>query len=136
MVPVLFIAMIWSIGLSKPLNALLLGQEFARGLGVSIRAVRVQIILATAILAGTVTAFCGPIAFIGIAVPHLARMGLQTQQHGRLIPMTLLIGACLLVFCDIIAQLPGTSVQLPINAVTALLGAPIVIWIVYQFRNT
>ncbi|MEO1436835.1 MAG: iron ABC transporter permease [Bacteroidota bacterium] len=136
MIPVLLFAMIWCMGLAKPLNALLLGQEFARGLGVPIRSIRFQIILTTALLAGTVTAFCGPIAFIGIAVPHLARIGLQSQQHGRLIPMTLLIGGCVLVFCDIIAQLPGSSVQLPINAITALLGAPMVIWIVYQYRNT
>lgn len=135
MIPVLLFGLIWAYGLSKVLNALLLGEEYATSLGVSVKRVRRQILWLTAILAGTVTAFCGPIAFLGIAVPHLARLGLGSQQHRRLIPLTAVLGACVLLFSDIIAQVPGSAIQLPINAITALLGAPMVIWIVWQYRQ-
>jgi iron complex transport system permease protein len=118
----------------KSLNALLLGEEYAKSMGLKIMSVRYAVIGITALLAGSVTAFCGPIAFIGIAVPHLARMVFQTQNHRILIPLTLLLGAVVMLFCDLVAQLPTFEQTLPINAVTSLIGAPVVIWIVIRRR--
>lgn len=118
--------------LIKSLNALLIGEDYARSMGLQIMPVRFAVISITAILAGSVTAFCGPIAFIGIAVPHLARMLFKTQNHQLLIPTTILIGIVIMLFCDFIAQMPGSEQNLPINAVTSLIGAPVVIWIVVR----
>ena len=112
---------------AKTLNALLLGSDYARSLGVSVVASRVWIILATAILAGCVTAFCGPIGFLGVAVPHLARGLFGGDDHRILIPAVALLGALLALIADTLAQVPGASIVLPLNAVTALLGAPVII---------
>lgn len=120
---------------SKPLNAMLLGEDYARALGVNVTLLRIQMIGATAILSGAVTAFCGPIAFLGVAVPHLCRAILGTSDHKRLLPNTILMGAALAVLADLIAQLPGSSWTLPINTVTALFGAPVVIWVVLRRRS-
>jgi len=120
--------------LIKPLNALLIGEDYARSMGLRIMPVRFAVISITAMLAGSVTAFCGPIAFIGIAVPHLARMLFKTQNHQLLIPTTILIGIVIMLFCDFVAQMPGSEQNLPINAVTSLIGAPVVIWIVIRRR--
>jgi iron complex transport system permease protein len=117
---------------SKLLNVMLLGDDYARSMGVNIYLTRFIIFLSTSILAGTVTAFCGPIGFIGIAVPHIARMLLRTSNHGYLVPATMLTGAVLLLASDILAQLPGSAKILPINAVTALVGIPVVIVIVFR----
>ncbi|MGJ8684319.1 MAG: iron chelate uptake ABC transporter family permease subunit [Nonlabens sp.] len=119
----------------KPLNALLLGETYARSLGINIKSTRWIIIIITSLLAGSITAFAGPIAFIGLAVPHLARLLLPTVNHKILIPTTILLGASLLLFCDIVSQLPFSNLSLPINAVTSLLGAPIVIWLILRKRN-
>ena len=121
--------------LSKPLNMLLLGEDYARSLGLQIKRTRILIILSTSLLTGAVTGFCGPIGFIGIAVPHLTRSLFNTSDHRILIPSTCLIGSIIMLLCDIIAQLPGYSIALPINAVTALIGAPVVIAIILQRRN-
>ncbi|MDH5380725.1 MAG: iron ABC transporter permease, partial [Cyclobacteriaceae bacterium] len=119
----------------KSLNAMLLGEEYSRSLGVNIFSSRLWIIIATCIMAGAITAFCGPIAFIGIAVPHFARMLFMTSDHKRILPMSLLLGAIALLFCDIISQLPGSDEVLPINAVTAVFGAPVVIWLIIKRGN-
>ncbi len=124
-----------AFALSKYLNAYLLGENYARALGISIFNTRLMIILVTCLLAGVATAFCGPIAFVGLAVPHLARNLYHSSNHLILIPACILIGSALLLFCDIIAQLPGQSTALPINAVTSLVGAPIVIWIIFFNRK-
>ncbi|MFW5688391.1 MAG: iron chelate uptake ABC transporter family permease subunit [Spirochaetota bacterium] len=121
-----------SVLLLKPLNALLLGERYATSMGVRVRAVRLGIILVTAVMAGTVTAFCGPIAFVGVAVPHLARALLRDSDHRILLPGTVILGALVAVFADLIASLPGLRTTLPLNAVTALIGAPIVIWVVLR----
>lgn len=121
--------------LFKPLNALLLGDNYAQSMGVPIKQMRLLIVAATSILAGSITAFCGPIAFIGIAVPHIARALLGTSDHKVLLPATVLIGSSLLLVCDIIAQLPGSQHVLPINAVTSFVGAPIVIWVIISKRG-
>ena len=133
--PLVFIGILLAFVSQKSLNALLLGEEYARSLGVSIKKSRIIIIIATTLLAGSVTAFSGPIAFLGLAVPHIARAILKTANHAILIPAVLLLGAGLLLSCDIIAQLPGYKTTLPLNAVTALFGAPIVIWVIIKTKN-
>jgi len=121
--------------LSKPLNGLLLGENYARSMGLSVRSTRIWIIVSTSLLAGGITAFCGPIGFVGIAVPHLTRSLLGTNDHRVLIPGTLLMGAILLLACDIIAQVPGSTTTLPISAVTSMVGSPVVIWVIIQRKN-
>ncbi|MEN8201471.1 MAG: iron ABC transporter permease [Bacteroidota bacterium] len=120
---------------SKTLNGLMLGEEYAITLGIRIRRTRIIIFAVTSILAGTVTAFCGPIGFIGIAVPHIARFLFNRSDHRILLPATMLTGMLVMVFSDIVSQLPGTDRILPINAVTSLIGIPIVIWLVIMNRK-
>ncbi|KIO78063.1 iron ABC transporter [Pedobacter lusitanus] len=115
---------------SKLLDALLLGDNYARSMGLTVKRARILIIGSTSILAGGITAFCGPIGFIGIAVPHLARALFNTSNHRVLIPACCLIGTVLMLICDIVAQLPGSQTVLPINVITALVGSPVVIWII------
>lgn len=116
----------------KALNALLLGENYAKTLGIKFTQTKYILIVATAILAGSITAYVGPIAFIGLAVPHLAKLIFQTSQHQILFVATLLLGAAVLLLCDILTQLPGTSIFLPINAITSIIGAPIVIWLLVK----
>ncbi len=119
----------------KSLNAWLLGDNYARSLGVNVNRSRLFIILSTSILTGGVTAFCGPIAFVGLAVPHLTKLIIKTHNHRILLPAVMISGSILMLFCDIIAQLPGSKYVLPINAITALIGAPVVIWIVLKSKR-
>jgi len=119
----------------KPLNAFILGEKQAASIGVNIRRTRVIILIATSILAGSITAYCGPIAFIGLAVPHLTRVIFATSNHKILIPAVALSGAFIMILCDFIAQLPGSAHILPINAVTAIIGGPVVIWVIVRKRN-
>ncbi len=135
LVPIVLFGLILAFLSQKALNALLLGEEYARGLGISVKSSRAVIIISTCLLAGGITAFCGPVAFIGLAVPHIARAALNTSNHKILIPSSILIGSILLLGCDLIAQLPGNVNTLPINAITALIGAPVVIWVVIKARN-
>ena len=118
--------------LVKPLNAMLLGEAYAANLGVNVPRTRFRILLCTGVLTGVVTAFCGPIAFIGLAVPHLARFTYHTSNHFVLIPATAVIGMDLALLCNLIARLPGFDGNLPINSVTALIGAPIVIYVIFH----
>lgn len=124
-----------AFGLSKSLNGLLLGENYARSMGLSVGRARIWIIISTSLLAGGITAFCGPIGFVGVAVPHLTRSLLNTNNHRILIPGTLLVGAMLMLACDIVAQVPGSSTTLPISAVTSLVGSPVVIWVIVQRKN-
>ncbi|WP_291097743.1 MULTISPECIES: FecCD family ABC transporter permease [unclassified Flavobacterium] len=119
----------------KPLNALLLGENYARSLGMNYEKTRLIIILGTSILAGSITAYAGPIAFIGLAVPHIAKLVFQTSNHKILFWSTLLLGAIIMLICDSISQLPGSDITLPINAVTSIFGAPIVIWLLIRKRK-
>lgn len=119
----------------KPLNTLLLGENYAQSLGVNYKSARLIIILATSILAGSITAFAGPIAFIGLAVPHIAKLIFQTSNHHILFWSTLLLGALIMLICDCLSQLPGSELTLPINAVTSIFGAPIVIWLLIRKRK-
>ena len=123
-----------SILTTKMLNALLLGEDHARSIGLKIRKARILIFISTSILAGSVTAFCGPLAFIGIAVPHICRLIFATSSHNYLIPGTMMLGSIALLLSDIISQLPGNGRILPVNSVTALIGIPVLIWIIVR-RN-
>lgn len=122
-------------GLAKPLNALLLGENYARSLGIHLGWLRLGIVAATSLLAGVVTAFCGPIAFIGIAVPHLCRALFHSSDHRLLVPAAMITGAIVALVASLIAELPGSNLVLPLNAVTALLGAPVVIGVILRRRS-
>jgi iron complex transport system permease protein len=126
------IGVILSLISVKMLNALLLGEDYARSIGLDVRRSRFVIIAGTSILAGTITAFCGPIGFIGIAVPHLARIIFRTSDHKVLIPGTILAGAIIMLASDIISQMPGSDNVLPVNSVTALIGIPVVVWVILR----
>lgn len=132
---------IYSIGLLatltiiKPLNSFLLGENYAKSLGINIKKSRIIILLITSLLTGVITAFSGPIAFVGLAVPHIARMFFTTSNHKILIPATAVIGAIILLICDAIAQLPTSEFTLPINAITSLFGAPVVIWLLMRKKK-
>lgn len=135
MIPVVLAGIIIVLMIQKSLNGLLLGENYARGLGISIHRTRIWIILATALLAGGTTAFTGPIAFIGIAVPHFVRGLFRTSNHRIMIPAVLLCGGALLMLCDLATQLPPQGYTLPINAISALIGAPTVIWIILKNKR-
>jgi iron complex transport system permease protein len=124
-----------SIYLIKMLNALLLGENYAASIGVNLKFSRNLIFFCTSILAGSVTAFCGPIGFIGIAVPHITRNMFKTSDHKVLIPGTIITGAVLMLVSDLISQAPGREIILPLNAVTSLIGIPVVIWIILRNKR-
>ena len=132
---------IFSLGISllafiiKPLNSMLLGENYAKSLGVNIKRTRNIILIITSILTGVITAFSGPIAFVGLAVPHLTKLLFNTSNHKILIPAVALTGAILMLIADIISQLPTIEYTLPINAITSLFGAPIVIWLLIRKRK-
>ncbi|PKD16982.1 iron ABC transporter [Salegentibacter salinarum] len=130
-----FVGIILAISCIKNLNTLLLGEQYAKSLGVSIRKNRLIIIIATSLLAGSITAFAGPIAFVGLAVPHLIRQIIPVNNHSILVPAVILGGAALMLICDIAAQMPGQEYTLPINAITSLIGAPVVIWLLVRKRK-
>ncbi len=119
----------------KSLNSFLLGENYAKSLGTNIKRSRYLIIICTSLLAGTITAFAGPIAFIGLAVPHLTRQVFKTSNHIILLPAVFLVGAIIMLICDSIAQLPFVDYTLPINAVTSIVGAPVVIWLLVRKRK-
>lgn len=121
--------------LSKSLNAWMLGDNYARSLGINVRRSRILIILSASLLTGGITAFCGPLAFVGLAVPHLVKLLLPVSNHRILIPAVAVGGACLLLFCDILSHVPGYAQILPINAITALIGAPVVIWVILKHKR-
>lgn len=116
----------------KALDALLLGERYAASLGIEVKRARFWIILATSILAGASTAFAGPIAFVGLAVPHMARLFIKSSKHKSLLVSSAFMGAILMLLCDAVTQFPGRAFVLPINAVTSLVGAPIVIWLLLK----
>jgi iron complex transport system permease protein len=119
----------------KSLDALLLGENYAKSVGLNFKKARFIIIIATSILAGSITAFAGPIAFVGLAVPHIAKLLFQTSNHKTLFFSTLLVGGILMLLCDLISQMPFLSMTLPINAITSIMGAPVVIWLLIGKKN-
>lgn len=124
-----------SILLIKPLNALLLGEMYAANLGIRVKQVRMLILVCTGLLAATTTAFCGPISFIGLAVPHIARLALGSSNHTMLLPVTLLAGSCVALLCNLLMVVPGSNQILPLNAVTPMLGAPVIIYVILNRKN-
>jgi len=135
MFPAIIAGIFLAIVKIKDLNAFLLGENYARSLGVSVIKSRILIFLSSSILAGTVTAFCGPIGFIGIAVPHICRVIFKTANHMVLVPAVILTGSVVMLFSDIVSQLPGMQTTLPVNSVTALIGIPIIIWMIVKNKK-
>jgi iron complex transport system permease protein len=133
--PLVIIGLIGAFVLAKTLNALLLGEHYARSMGLNVQHARIAIVTITAILAGAVTAFCGPIGFIGVAVPHLCRTLLNTSDHRTLVPACVLMGGIVALTAALIAEMPGLDVVLPLNAVTSLIGAPVVIFVILRQRS-
>lgn len=131
LVPSVFAGLVLAVLTIKPLNLLLFGEEYAVTMGLNVRKSRALLFLSTTLLAGTVTAFCGPIGFIGLAMPHVTRMLFRNSDHRVLLPGTILTGACVLLLCDLISKI----FTLPINAITALLGIPIVVWVVLRNKS-
>ncbi|HLT34093.1 MAG TPA: iron ABC transporter permease [Aquaticitalea sp.] len=129
------VGLLLSIVSIKGLNTFLLGENYAKSLGLNIKKSRFIIIIATSLLAGTITAFAGPIAFIGLAIPHLTRQIFNTSNHKVLLPAVFLFGAIVMLICDSIAQVPASDYTLPINAITSLVGAPVVIWLLVRKRK-
>ena len=133
-VVVTLIGLIGALMLIKPLNALMLGDRYAENLGVNIMRVRNWLLIVTGLLTAITTAFCGPVAFIGLAVPHIARLLLTTDNHRQLLPATLLCGSVVALVCNLICYLPGESGVIPLNAVTPMIGAPVIIYVIVKRR--
>ncbi len=129
---VTLVGLILSIALIKPLNALLLGEQYAENLGINTHRVRNILLLVTGLLTAITTAFCGPVAFIGLAVPHIARLLLTTDNHRQLLPATILTGAVVALLCNLLCHLPDETGVIPLNAVTPLLGAPVIIYVIIK----
>lgn len=130
-----FIGISLVIFIIKPLNSLLLGENYAKSMGVNVKRTRNIILISTSLLTGVITAFSGPIAFIGLAVPHLTKLLFNTSNHKILLPAVAISGAIIMLICDSIAQLPSSEYTLPINAITSLFGAPIIIWLLVRKRK-
>lgn len=129
------IGLLVSILLIKPLNALLLGERYAANLGVNIKFIRLLLLLCAGLLTAVTCAFCGPVAFIGLAVPHIARLLLGTANHKSLLPVTILIGSAMALMCNIISVLPGASGILPLNAITPIFGAPVILYVIINQKR-
>lgn len=129
--PAVVAGIVISVAVIKPMNLLLLGESYARTMGANIPRTRMMILLSTTLLAGTITAFCGPIGFIGLAIPHLARILFHDADHRTLLPATAMTGAVALLICDIVSKM----LTLPVNTITALMGIPIVVWVVIRNKN-
>ena len=129
------IGLLLAVLLIKPLNALLLGEMYAANLGIRIKRARIAILLCTGILTATTTAFCGPISFIGLAVPHISRLMLGSSNHKILVPITMLTGSCIALLCNLLMVVPGSNTILPLNAVTPMLGAPVIIYVIVNRKN-
>lgn len=129
------IGLLLSLYSIKSLDALLLGENYAKSMGLNVKKSRLIIMIATSILAGSITAFAGPIAFVGLAVPHLSKLLFQTSNHKILFWSTVIVGAIIMLFCDTVSQMPGFDFTLPINAITSIVGAPIVIWLLVRKRS-
>lgn len=133
-VPIAMLGLLSALLLIKPLNAMLLGEQYAENLGFSIKKLRIALLLITGLLTAVVTAFCGPIAFIGLATPHIARLVIGTENHRRLLPVTMLMGSVLALLCNLLCTLPADGGIIPLNAVTPLFGAPVIIYVLIKKR--
>ena len=131
----ILVGLVAALLLIKPLNALLLGEMYAANLGIKIKPARTAILVCTGVLTATATAFCGPISFLGLAVPHMARLILGTSNHKQLVPITILTGACVSMLCNLLTVLPGDNQIFPLNAVTPIIGAPVIIYVILNRKN-
>ena len=131
---VTLIALGSSLLLIKPLNIIQLGKNYAENLGIHTAVIRNILLVITGVLTAVVTSFCGPISFIGLTVPHIARMMIRTSNHGILMPVTMLTGALIALLCNLIASMPSSGGLIPLNAITPVLGAPVVIWVIMRGR--
>ena len=127
-----FMAVFSAFLLAKPLNAMLLGPYYAENLGFNVRRIRNLILVVTGLLTAVVTAFCGPVSFLSLAVPHIARLILRTQNHRQLLPVTTLTGCAIALLCNVLTSIPGENGILPLNAVTPLVGAPVIIYVLLR----
>lgn len=138
-IPILFITLLIGIAFSiysyKALNAFLMGEDFARSLGINVRSNRLIIIIVTGVITGVITAYSGPVAFIGLAVPQLVKLMFKSNHHKITLPSTILLGAIVALACDIISRVPGSETALPLNAITSLFGAPIVLWVLFRSKK-
>lgn len=125
----------FSLMLMKPLNALLLGDNYAENLGVNLKRTRFFILFVTGLLTAVITAYCGPVSFIGLAVPHIARLLLGNSNHKQLLPVTMISGAAIALLCNILVVVPGANIMMPLNAVTPIIGAPVIIYVIVNRRN-
>ena len=132
---ILALGLLLALLLIKPLNALLLGERYAENLGVNVKRVRILLLISTGILTAVTTAFCGPVAFIGLAVPHIARLMLGSSNHKLLMPVTLLCGAVIALLCTLLSVLPGSAGVIPLNAITPVLGAPVIIYVIVNQKK-
>lgn len=132
---ILALGLLLALLLIKPLNALLLGERYAENLGVNVKRVRILLLISTGILTAVTTAFCGPVAFIGLAVPHIARLMLGSSNHKLLMPVTLLCGAVIALLCNLLSVLPGSAGVIPLNAITPVLGAPVIIYVIVNQKK-
>ena len=132
---ILALGLLLALVLIKPLNALLLGERYAENLGVNVKRVRILLLISTGILTAVTTAFCGPVAFIGLAVPHIARLMLGTSNHKLLMPVTLLCGSFIALLCNLLSVLPGSAGVIPLNAITPVLGAPVIIYVIVNQKK-
>lgn len=133
-VPIAMLGLLSSLLLIKPLNAMLLGEQYAENLGFSIKKLRIALLVITGLLTAVVTALCGPIAFIGLTTPHIARLAIGTENHRRLLPVTMLFGSVLALLCNLLCTLPADGGIIPLNAVTPLFGAPVIIYVLIKKR--
>lgn len=129
------LGLILSVLLVKPLNALLLGERYAANLGVNIKRIRFLLLVCAGILTAVTTAYCGPISFIGLAVPHIARLMLGTSNHKALLPMTILLGTFMALLCNLISVIPGSAGLIPLNAITPIFGAPVIIYVIVNQKK-
>jgi iron complex transport system permease protein len=134
-IPVVLAGLLLTLFAQKPLNAMLLGEAYGRSLGLHIKRFRFFLIVVTALLSGSVTAFCGPVAFLGVAIPHLCRSFFNTSDHRILLPAVMIVGAIVALIADLVSQMPGSQTVLPLNAVTSLIGAPVIAWFILRKRN-
>jgi iron complex transport system permease protein len=132
---VIFVGLLVASFCVKPLNSWFLGENYGKSIGINLKKAKFWIVFSTSLMVGTITAFCGPIAFVGLAVPHLVKLVIPTNDHKILLPATALGGSILLLLCDTLAQLPGSAQVLPLNAVTSFIGAPVLIWVVIRNKK-
>jgi iron complex transport system permease protein len=132
---VVLLLLVVSLAMAKPMNTLLLGDAYAVNLGVNVKAVRAVALCVMGLLAAIVTAFCGPVSFIGLAVPHVARISIRSNNHRHLIPATIMLGGSVALLCNLVCQLPGESGLLPLGAVTPVIGAPVILYVLIKNRG-